>query len=97
MTVIACDQAALGWDDTCVECGGWLHSLVHGGYGAEFGRVCSEDCAADQTQRLAWEERQQHLHMRDLLCDCAWCSAAGLPTVEMRQEYADYVVGGEPE
>lgn len=78
MTVTACGQADIGWDDTCVECGGWLHATQRGGYPAELGLACSEDCAADQSARLDWQEAQDHLRMRDLHCDCPTCVKTGV-------------------
>lgn len=95
MTIIVCGQLEILGAFTCMECEG---PLSRGGVAAQIGRVCSEDCSADQSARIAVLERQTHLNQRDLLCDCAeYCAPDGLPTAEMRQEYADYRAGGELE
>jgi hypothetical protein len=80
MRAIVCGQAeVLG--DGCPGCGGWLHCEVRGGYAGPKGwRFCSEECAADQEEYVAPAVRVRGgLHTR------------GLPTAEMRQEYADYL------
>lgn len=95
MSIIVCGQIDILGAFACIECEG---PLPGAGIPAKVGRVCSEDCAADQSDRLAVLDRQTHLNQRDLLCDCAkYCAPAGLPNTEMRQEYADYlaVEGGD--
>lgn len=90
--IIACGQSdVLG--DGCPGCGGWLHCEVRGGFAGPKGwRFCSEDCAAGQEEWLAQKHVADHVGTRDLLCDCAeFCAPRGLPTAEMRQEYADYL------
>lgn len=79
--------------DQCPGCGGWLHCEVRGGYAGPKGwRFCTEECAADQEDWLARKHLDEHAGVRDLLCDCAeYCAPRGLPTEEMRQEYADYL------
>lgn len=88
MSIIVCGQGDIGSAFACVECEA---PLPGAGFAAEVGRVCSEDCAADQSTRIAALHRQTHLNQRDLLCDCPdHCAPAGLPTAEMRQEHAEY-------
>jgi hypothetical protein len=88
--VIGCGQDdVLG--DTCVECGGWLSRVVVGGIPAELGFVCDEQCAVDQSARLAELERDRHLRVRDLLCACPqYCAPAGLPSAEHLAEYTRF-------
>jgi hypothetical protein len=90
----ACGQEVIAPGD-CIECGGDLHLQRAGGYPAKFGQVCSEDCAADQTDRLVAVARADHLRLRDLLCACTEvCAPAGLPSQAMLDEYAAWVAGG---
>lgn len=92
MTWIACGQTAI-LGDHCIECDAPLRGF---GITAQLGRVCSEDCAADQTARLAEQNHEDHLRIRDLMCTCPTCTAAGRPTAAERQEYAAYRAGVTP-
>lgn len=94
MRFIACGQIDILGAFACIECEA---PLPGAGIAAQIGRACSEDCAADQSDRLAELNRRVHLNQRDLLCECAaYCAPAGLPTAEMRQEYADYQSASSP-
>ena len=99
MTIIVCRQST-GRGAECPECGGGLHRrdvpepvrLVDGP------AVCSPDCAASYTERAARVDVDAHLHLRDLLCDCAQvCAPRGLPTAAMRAEYSAYAATRPPE
>lgn len=90
MAILACGQAEI-MPDTCVECGFWLHTEQRGGYPAQTGRVCSEDCAASQSERGREARIANHLHVRDLLCACEdVCAPRGLPSEADRAEYAAF-------
>ena len=94
MTALACGQSEI-IPGECAECGGWLDRERRDGYPAQVGRVCSEDCAAGQSVRLATADVRNHLHVRDLLCNCAAvCAPRGLPTDEQRAGHAAWVSGG---
>lgn len=86
MTAFLCGQSDVSRGE-CVECGFGING---DGYPAQVGRVCSEDCAAGQSERLAEEARARHLRLRDLMCACGTCAAAGYPTDEDRVEYEAY-------
>lgn len=94
LVVFACTAAdVLG--DGCVECGGWLHAEIRGGFASRGGPVCSEECAASATHRLtvgaALDEIERHLHLRDLLCACAEvCAPLGRPTAAELAEHAEW-------
>lgn len=95
MSVIACTQFdVLG--DECPECGGPLNRVQRGGFPAQAGYVCDEDCATDMSDRIARQRVATHLHQRDLMCECETCTAAGHPTVAERAEWAAYLAGGKP-
>lgn len=93
MSIIVCDQAAV-LGDGCPGCGGWLHRVQRSGFPGPHGWFyCDEDCIADQAEQEAHNHVDAHLGTRDLLCDCAqFCAPRGLPTQEMRDEYAAYLV-----
>jgi hypothetical protein len=57
------------------------------------GRMCSEDCAADWAEHRAQQRAADHIHTRDLMCDCDTCLAAGHPTQAERTEWAEYRAG----
>jgi hypothetical protein len=91
MTIIACGQNDV-IPDECPECGGWLHvERLDGFPGANGFRYCSEECIADSQERAATSAIVVHLHQRDLVCACEICTAHGLPTQAMHDEYAAYV------
>lgn len=73
--LIACGQADILGAFSCIECEG---PLLGAGIAARIGRACSEDCAADQSARLDWQERQDHIRLRDLHCACDVCVDAGM-------------------
>lgn len=91
MTVIVCGRGDI-LADTCPRCGGWLHAVRRGGFPGPHGwQYCDEDCAAEQAERDLQQQVEIHLNVRDLLCGCAEvCAPLGLPTQEMRNEYATY-------
>ena len=102
--IIACGQSAI-FGDTCMACGGWLHRVTRGGFpGLNGWKFCDEDCIADDQKAQIGRHVDQHVGTRDLLCDCVEiCAPLGLPTQEMRDEYAAYLAtlpaphaGGEP-
>jgi hypothetical protein len=92
MTLIACTQQHIAPDD-CVNCGGWLHEELRGGYPGPAGSYCTEDCAADAQQRCDQADQAAHLHTRDLLCTCPTCVAAGHPTPQELDEWRTYQAG----
>lgn len=102
MNAIACGQYdVLG--DGCPGCGGWLHRVQRGGFPGPNGwHYCDEDCIADHQEYVARQHVESHYGTRDLLCECEICTARGLPTQAMRDEYAAYladlpaVEGGGP-
>lgn len=91
MAVIVCGQfAVLG--DECPGCGSHLHRVRRGGFqGADGWWYCDEECIADHQEWLAKKHTEGHYATRDLLCACEICSARGLPSQAMLDEYADYV------
>lgn len=89
MTIIACTQEYIAPNE-CIECGGWLHSQRRRGYPGPAGRYCTEDCAANAQERIERDQRHNHLEIRDLMCDCEVCVAAGHPTEAELAEYQAY-------
>lgn len=88
--IIVCGQFdVLG--DTCPGCGGYVHRVRRGGFPGPMGRHCDEDCAADADEWLARQRAAEHVRMRDLMCECDTCTAAGHPTVGERAEWAEYL------
>jgi hypothetical protein len=86
--LIICGQDQIAPDE-CIECGGWLHHERRGGYHDQYGaRFCSEDCIASYQEHANQSTPNQHLVLRDLLCSCDICHAAGHPTAAERAEYA---------
>lgn len=79
MTLIACTQGHV-IPDECPECGGWLHTTTHGGIAGPAGSYCTEDCAMAAQTWIKKQARDAHLHLRDLVCACEVCVAAGHPT-----------------
>lgn len=80
MSVIVCGQNDV-IPDECPKCGGWLHSVQRGGFTGPHGwRYCTSDCIDEQVEYEARQEINRHLYVRDLLCDCEVCMAAGYPT-----------------
>jgi ferredoxin len=89
MTIIVCTQEHIAPDE-CVECGFWLHHERRGGYPGPAGQYCSEDCAAGAQERIERDQRWNHVQIRDLMCDCPVCTAAGHPTAAEVAEYHAY-------
>lgn len=88
MTIITCTQNDI-LPDECPECGGWLHDERRGGVPGPFEWwFCSEDCAASCQDHATAGDRVAHLHVRDLMCDCEVCTAAGHPTDAEKAEWA---------
>jgi len=88
MSALMCGQNEV-LPDGCPECGGWLHRERRGGYPSDRGGFphCSEDCITDHQDRAI----RVHIEMRDMLCDCPICVAAGLPSEADRAEWSNYV------
>lgn len=93
MGIIVCGQHdVLG--SMCPECGGHLHAIRRGGFSdGEHLAVCSEECIESFQQHLARSAREAHFNVRDLMCACEVCTAAGHPTDAERREWADYHEG----
>lgn len=89
MSIFVCGQDDI-IGNVCVECEAPLNRR---GITVRVGRVCSEDCAADQADRIAAQDRRTHLNQRDLSCDCDICTAAGHPTEAEQREWSDYLAG----
>ena len=91
MTIFLCKANDIA-SGMCVGCGDWVHRVQQGGFpGPDGNAYCSEDCISDYQEWLAESHRQTHLRVRDLLCECSFCTAAGRPTVAERAEWAEYV------
>lgn len=88
--IIACTQDSIAPDE-CPECGGWLHHEVRGGYSDGGFRYCSEECIDNYQSRAGEVDRRAHLHCRDLMCRCEWCTADGHPTASEVAEYHAYL------
>lgn len=59
MKIIACGQDAI-LPDECLCCGGDLHRVRRGGFAGVLGwRYCSEDCIADDQERLRAQDAQE--------------------------------------
>lgn len=88
-TVFLCGRNDIGGGRCCV----WCESLLQKGRGIEArgGLFCGEECAAQHHDWLEQMHRADHLRVRDMLCDCDTCAAAGHPTVAERAEWAAYV------
>lgn len=86
-TLFACGPAAIG-HDTCAECDQPL-----GQHPAELEglRYCSDDCVAYHRVNRAAEAAAAHMRVRDLMCECDTCTAAGRPTDAERHEWAEYL------
>lgn len=95
MSAIVCGQdAVLG--GICPECGGSLHRVARGGFPDQYGmRYCDEDCIAEYQHRCAEDARRDHLAVRDLMCACEVCAAAGHPTGAERAEWQAYLDGDQ--
>lgn len=90
MNAIACGQFAI-LGDGCPQCEASIHRYRRGGYADQHGVwYCSEDCIADHQEWVARKHTEGPHATRDLLCDCTICTARGLPTQAMLDEYADY-------
>lgn len=87
-TPIACQRDIFG--DDCVECQGPLGILP---IPATVGYVCSTDCRDSQADRLDADARAAHLRLRDLMCGCDTCVAAGHPSAADRAEWTAYRAG----
>jgi hypothetical protein len=87
--MIACTQDHI-LPDECPECGGWLHTTTRGGFPGPVGDYCTEDCVASAQTWIGQQARDTHLYVRDLICDCEVCTAAGHPTPAELAEWADY-------
>lgn len=88
MSIIVCSQFDLFGALTCIECEGPMLDPPVAGL---LGSVCSEDCAAGQSDRIVALRRRTHLYQRDLMCTCPVCLSAGRPTDAERREWADYL------
>lgn len=87
--IIACTQDHV-LPDECPECSGWLHTEFVGGFPGPVGFYCSEQCAINAQTWHEQATRDNHVHVRDLLCDCPVCTQAGHPTPEERAEWDNY-------
>jgi NADH pyrophosphatase NudC (nudix superfamily) len=87
MTIFLCGQDEIIGKNHCVECDGWLgaHPIENNGF-----RFCDEDCIASYQANASAMSRESHVHMRDLMCECKICTAAGHPTEAERAEWAAY-------
>lgn|SRR5512145_295764 len=92
MTIIVCGQFDILGDE-CPGCGEWLHRVLRGGFEGPHGlRFCAQSCIDDQIEANARRHADDHLGVRDLLCNCAEvCAPRGLPTPAMLAEYAAYL------
>ena len=87
--IIVCTQNDILRDE-CAECGGWLHVERRNGFPGPAGKYCSEECAANAQERIETDQRANHVEIRDLLCDCEVCIAAGHPTEAEIAEWHAY-------
>ena len=85
--IIVCSQFDILGDE-CPNCGGDVHRVQRGGFPSLMGFVCDEECAVAASDFVQHRRAEAHLAVRDLLCDCADCTAAGHPTQAERDEYA---------
>lgn len=90
MSVIVCNEMAVMGFLSCFNCDGPVKAktMIEANGGK---RYCCEDCAAEHCEWMAENARREHLRMRDLLCACETCTAAGRPTVEERAEWQAYL------
>lgn len=91
MSIIVCGQFAI-LGRSCPTCEGSIDRIVRDGFPDQHGmRYCCEDCIADHQEWLARQHTEGHYATRDMLCDCEICTARGLPTQAMLDEYAAYL------
>jgi hypothetical protein len=94
VTIFLCTQSHV-LPDECIGCGGWLHTEQRGGCPGPVGNYCTEDCASDDTARIAEQDERTHLTVRDLICACPVCVVNGHPTAAEITEYHAYLAGQE--